>query len=287
MCAQGYEIRIPGGEDTYIDLIFNNEDIVFSTNYNSIVDSMTIYVSKENKIYYEFLKVDEKINVQLNVLNQLPQVFPQKDEFYPTLEKQYNKIGKKYYQFVKKIIKANPGTFAGKLIKAQSALTLPYNMIPQEKIEFLKRHYFDNIDFKDTALLHTNVFSTKSLGYVKLYINPKMRKETMDFEMMKAVDTILNSRANQQVFDYLLEYPINGFEKMDNEKVLIHISDNYTGEKYCKNNDQMIRLNKRVEGFKKLAIGVKAPEIDIADTGGKYIKWSDIKSEYILMIFLG
>lgn len=74
-----------GEEDSYLDLIFNNEDILFSTDLNELIDSMRVYISKENKVYFDYQKKDDKLTIQLDVLNQMPQFFPREDPFYKTI----------------------------------------------------------------------------------------------------------------------------------------------------------------------------------------------------------
>lgn len=278
-----------GEEDegpTDLSLIFNREDIVFATNFLSINDSMRIFLSKENTIYYNYLKRTDQSGMKLDVLNQLPQFFPKKDDFYPTIKKQYEKELKNYIDYIKKIQKENAGTFAVKYIKSDMLPVLQFDIITVEKNEFLKRHFFDNLDFADTSLLYTDIFANKAIKYIKLFQNPYYLKPIQDKEYERAVDSIMTkASANDKVYSYLLGYLVDGFVRIDNEEVQTYISDHYSGDKRCKDDDHMSRLNKRVEGYKKIAIGTIAPDISVKDINGKTITFTNLNTPYSLIVF--
>ena len=271
---------------TDLSIIFNKEDIVFSTNFMAITDSMRIFLSKENTVYYNYLKRTDESGVKLDVLNQMPQFFPRKDDFYPTIRKQYNKELKNYLSYVKQIQKEYAGTLAIRYIKSDMLPILQFDIITAEKNEFLKRHFFDNLDFSDTLLLNTDIFANKAIKYIKLFQNPYYMKPIQDKEYERAVDTIMTkASSSDKVYDYLLGYLIDGFDRIDDEEVLTYISDHYSSDKRCKDNDHMTRLNKRVEGYKKIAIGTVAPDISVKDINGKTITFADVTTQYTLLVF--
>jgi peroxiredoxin len=90
---------------------------------------------------------------------------------------------------------------------------------------------------------------------------------------------------NDKVYDYVLGYLIDGFDRIDDEEVLTYISDKYSGDKRCHDNDHMTRLNKRVEGYKKIAIGTTAPDINLKDINGKTVTFTDVTTPYTLLVF--
>jgi thiol-disulfide isomerase/thioredoxin len=270
----------------YLDIILNNEDVVFTTNFMSVNDSMRIYLSEENTVYYSYLKRSEQSGVKLDVLNQLPQFFPKTDDFYPAIKKQYERELKKYQEYVKKLLKENANTYAARYIKSDMLPILQFDLITVEKNEFLKRHFFDQVNFSDTLLLNSDIFANKAIKYIKLFQNPYYMKPIQDKEYQKAVDSIMiKASVNDKVYDYLLGYIINGFERIENEEVLTYISDHYSGDNRCKDNDHLSRLNKRVEGFKKIAIGTIAPDISIKDINGRGYSFADINTPYTLLVF--
>ena len=247
---------------------------------------MRVYLSNENTVYYDYIKKTEHSGVRLDVLNQLPQFFTRSDDFYPTIKKQYEKELKTYQDYIKKLLKDNSGTFAARYIKSDMLPILQFDIITAEKNEFLKRHFFDNVDFSDTSLLNCDIFANKAIKYIKLFQNPYYLKPIQDKEYQRAVDTIMTkASASDKVYDYLLGYMISGFERIDDEEVLTYISEHYSGDKRCKDNDHLTSLNKRVEGFKKITLGSIAPDISVKDMNGKTITLASLNSQYTLVVF--
>jgi peroxiredoxin len=67
--------------------------------------------------------------------------------------------------------------------------------------------------------------------------------------------------------------------------VLAYIYEQYSGDKRCKDNSHLAKLNLRVEGFKRLAIGTLAPEVNLVDISGKPVSIENAGSPYVVLIF--
>jgi thiol-disulfide isomerase/thioredoxin len=272
--------------ETSINIIYNKESIEFATYFTSLIDSMKIILSHENKIYYEFKQKENKINTQLEILSQLPLYFPKEDEFYPEIKKRYNDIQEQYQNYISEIKKKTTSSFAAHIIKSTHYPLLDFNLSGEAKQQYILQHFLDNIDFTDTLLLYSDLFTSKAIAYIKLYGKQGLTKEQQEQGFIIAVDTLmrksrLNDRINTQIKDYLIE----GFELLDMDKVLEYISEHYMVENSCNDDKHSSMLKKRLEGYKKLLIGTKAPEVMFADEKNKPFKLSELKSPYTLLIF--
>ena len=275
-----------GGAETYIDFIFNKEDIEFTTDFMNADDQIQFTKSQENKIYFEFLKKDDKTNTQLEVLSQIKEFFPDGDEFYPDVKKRYNTLQDDYFAYTDKIIADNKDFFVSRIIKSKRYPRLAFELSNEDKAKYIKIHYFDNVDFNDTMLIYTDVFSSKAFGYLQLYKNQQLPKDKQEKEFMKAIDFIFGrANTNEKVYKYIRNYIIKGFERIDSEPVLTYIADNYTSKNTCESDKEALKLNRRVEGFKKLSISAQSPDLNINDINGKKVSLSGIQSEYVLIIF--
>ena len=144
----------------------------------------------------------------------------------------------------------------------------------------------DNIDFSDTLLLNTNIFTSKSFSFIKFFASQGYTKPQQEQEYIKAVDTLMTrSKVNEKVNTQIKKYLITGFEMLEMESVLTHIASYYTSESSCEDDRQTKNLRKRVDGYKKLAIGNKAPEITFTAENNVPYKLSETKSPYTLVIF--
>ena len=273
-------------DSKYIDLIFNHENIEFITNINSPYDSIIIVSSEENKLYYDFINKNHVLNVQLGILDQLPEFFPKNDDFYPSIAKQYVKVQKKSAALYNSIFEKKQNTIAAHAAKSLQIPMLDLEWSSENKYQYVKDHFFDNVDFTDTILLKTDVISTKVIDYIKLFRNKQLQPSDQAKDFIKAVDIVLKkAKANDKIFKFTLDYIIQGFEQLEMEEVLIYIADNYIADKSCTDDKTASNLNKRVEGYKNLAIGNNAPEIQVTDDKGNITKLSEVNSEYTLILF--
>jgi len=220
------------------------------------------------------------------VLSQMKEYFPESDEFYPDIKKRYNTLQDNYLKYTSKLLAENKTLFVSHIIKSKPFPKLEFQLSFSEKSNYIKQHYFDNVDFTDTLLMYTDVLSSKSFGYLQLYRNQQMPKDKQEKEFMKAIDVLFSkANVNEKVYTYVRNYIIKGFERIDSEPILTYIAEKYTLSNTCENDKEAVKLNRRVEGFKKLVIGAKAPALSATDINGKNINLSSQQSEFVLVLF--
>lgn len=155
-----------------------------------------------------------------------------------------------------------------------------------QHVNFLKIHFFDNIDFNDTSLLNSNLFSNKTIQYLSLYQNNRLDKDHLQVEYIKAVSIIMEKAKNSpEVYAYVMDYLINGFSSYGFEKVLTFIADNIDLEDQCIDEEKKALLEKKVDSHKKFSIGKQIPDIETIDLKGNSVKLSSIESEYTILLF--
>ncbi|MEI6729919.1 MAG: hypothetical protein WCL30_01565, partial [Pseudomonadota bacterium] len=81
-------------KENTLDFIFSQENIVLSTNFENLVDSMKVISSEENKTYFYFLKEDAQFQSKLELIMPLISRFPQNDKFYTKVEEKYMSLQK-------------------------------------------------------------------------------------------------------------------------------------------------------------------------------------------------
>jgi len=286
MLGKDMKAQFFGGGETYLDLIFNKEDIEFSTDFNAIDDKISFTKSEENKIYFEFIKRDDKTNTQLEILSQMKEYFPEGDDFYPDIKKRYNTLQDNYIKYTDNLLRECKDLFVSRIVKSKRYPKLDFALTFMDKSKYMKLHYFDNADFNDTLLMYTDVLSSKSFGYLQLYRNQQLPKDKQEKEFMRAIDFLFGrANVNEKVYKYVRNYIIKGFERIDSEPILTYIAENYTLKNTCESDKEAVKLNRRVEGFKKLSLGSKAPTLTVNDNNGKKKSLYDVQAEYTLVLF--
>lgn len=278
--------RLRWGKSQFMDVIFNHENINFQTHTASVVDSLVFSKSQENEIYFDYLKQRNDTEYKMELLYPLMDRYPKDDPFYGQVTTQYDLINNRLNVYVDDIVARHRGTYAARLVNADFTPRPDSRLDEDNHIEFLKAHYFDRIDFTDTTLLYSNVVANKIIQYLSLYQNNRLDKDQLQVEFIKAVSVIMaRTKASPTVYEYAMNYLIDGFNSYGFDKVITYIADNINLDEQCYDTERKAELEKKVESLKKFAVGLKAPDFSTTDLNGKTMKLSEISSEYTLLVF--
>jgi thiol-disulfide isomerase/thioredoxin len=180
----------------------------------------------------------------------------------------------------------HPDLYALRIFKLYRTPFLSAKLSKDERLSLLKQHYFDKVNFNDTLLLNSPAFANKAISYLALYSDNRMPKKQLETEFIKAVTIMLGAASvNREVFKYLLDYLVGGFEKYHFDEVITYIADNFQDPYACEDQQRKSSLQKKLETFKKISIGKIAPELNLPDPKNKLIRLSELQSEYTLLVF--
>ncbi len=284
--------RLPGmyrlywSKDGMVDLIWNREDVEIATTETNPSDSLKIIRSTENILYQSFTALDRLNQSKLQLLVPLIDYYPAKDAFYATVKQEFENIQRTQQRFLDSAMALHPQAFALRMAKVLQGPFIPASMNMDERMGYLKQHYFDKVDFSDTALLRSMAFPNKAISYMSLYSNNRLPQKQLEAEFIKAVNVILGAASvNPDVFRFLLDYLVGGFDKFHFDEVITYIADNFQDPSSCEDQARKTSLQKKLENFQKLAVGKIAPELEVNDTKGKPVKLAGIQSEFTLLIF--
>lgn len=278
--------RITWAKDRYIDLIWNQENVEFVTRADEPLDSLFFYQSVENKIYYTYMKRDRLAQQKLDVLMPVIDYYPVRNDYYQATVVEFESTQTRLMAYEDSLSTAHPQSFAVRIIKNQATPFLSASLSKEERINYLKTHFFDQVNFQDTLLLNSNAWANKAISYLSLYGNSKLDQKQLEAEFIKAVTIMLSAAAvNPEVYKFLLDYVVGGFDKYHFDGVITYIADNFKDPFSCEDAERKTALQKKLDNFKKLSIGKVAPEIESNDSKGKLVKLYSIQSEYTLVIF--
>ena len=267
-----------------IDLIVNKENIRIRSDFNFLHDSLQIIESEENKIYYTFLKEYDQLEYRKHQVYPLLNNYPKNTQFYKQVISEFHMIQQDQSELIERTCIRHSGTYAARLIGMYRTPFLDGALTEMERVINMREHFFDELDFTDTLLINSNVYSQKIVNYLSLYRNPNLVQSDQEDLFIEAVDHIMSKPdMDPKIFEFALEYLIDGFEKFMFEKVLNHIAENYLDES-CETEDKLL-LRKRLEAYRKMAIGKTAPDIIIEDIDGNLRALSQIVHDYILVLF--
>jgi thiol-disulfide isomerase/thioredoxin len=286
--AGQYRLRIdPGSRNGILDFLFTDEKhISFVTHVNFLTDSIRFAKSKINDEWYNYFRTKDEYETRLSILEHLLNIYPADDRFYPEVIKEFNLLQDELEQKVGLLITSFPNTLLARYVSSDQSPRINTALSPEERQEFIRYNYLNNVDFNDTLLLYTDIFPGKALSYIMLFRGQRLDRDQQELEFIKAADNLLPLAMMQPtVYNYLLGYTISGFEQIGMEKVLMYISENYPVDETCISDQDSGELQRRMEGYRMLAPGNKAPGISTKDINDKPYMLNQDNAEHVLIVF--
>jgi thiol-disulfide isomerase/thioredoxin len=278
--------RIIFRNQRFIDFIYNQEPVSFTTNADKPFENIKFSASVENLIWYDYLFRKEESQYKLELLNPLLIYYPESSDFYKKVQAEYKAVQDDFENYVHSVLELNTQTYASRAIRIDKPIPLNIKLPVEKQNEYLKDHYFDGYQLDDPSMLRSNIISTKIIGYLSLYRDPSYSREKQEEEFIKAIDTILlKTMDNEDIYNFTLQYLIDGFELYGFDRVITHIAEHYQPAEACIHDHDNNELVKRMENIRNLAVGKKAPDIDIVDYNGQNFKLSLMDSDYALIVF--
>ena len=286
-------------ENKFFDLIIDN-DQVFSLTTDTVNNFRTNLKIKGSEVNTEFQNFDKSMEKLNNEYTKLTKMFQQKDLSKEKKEK-LNSKAKLLEEQRRNILLTNYNNAKNSTFKSIIGLliepiipefTLPKNIVNKDsvlkirKYFYYKKHYFDYVNFSDSAIVFTPFFIPK----VEKYIS-KVISQNPDSVIKEAVNLIEKSRGNKPVFSYLINYALVYNEKsklMGMDRVFVEIAKKYyaTGEATWADSSYKAKVIDKMKKTEPNLIGNYAPDIrNMTTYDGKTTSLSNVKSDYIIIVF--
>jgi len=269
-----------------VDVILDEETIRFMAMYDGYDQQIQMIESHENTIYYDFINLKERNLYKLDILSNVIDYYPKEDEFYQVAVERVIDLRTEINQLAEELVNNNPKTLASHFIRLINPVFAPIDLPEEQQKLYLKSHYLDHVNFNDTVLLNSNQLNAKFIQYLSLYQDQNLDKETFETNLLSGVDTLLQKASvNQNMYAYVVEFLVGGFEAIGFEKGLEHIALHSQLDKFCVNEEKLQELQHKIELIKQLAVGKKAPDFVTNDLAGNSIKLSEINAPKTLLFF--
>ena len=265
-----------------LDVLFTGENIEISADYQNPAGTAKVLESEENRIYYDFIQKDLLFFKKLGLLEQTVMNYPEHDGFYLKSLEFYRKFQQERSKLIDKTYASHRNTLAGRIIKNQKLPFTADQMTNAERDSIFRTRFLDQIDFNDTTLLYTNVYTDKVFQYIQMHMKREAGLRENEANCIRALDRLIpRLEINPAIQQHLLQFLINGFESMQMEEVLAHISANYIQQ--CGSSRELIQ--RRLEGYRKMAVGQKVPDFTILDINNNPVNLYSRMEPYQLILF--
>jgi thiol-disulfide isomerase/thioredoxin len=262
----------------FLFFIYNRENIFLEV-YPEKNHKIEIKKSKENKIYLPYAGKHDKWVSQLNRLEK----YLANDELTEQRQQKFKELKEKLTNLQNQYLQKSDTLLAHKYIFANNEYFPDLQADKDTYFQLKQKHYFDNLDFNDSDLQHSNIIINKINTFV-FNINPPKNPQTKHLEYFKRIETIL-PRINDSIYRNNVIFSLTtSFVNVDGRvsKMLIN--------KYI---DKMSRAEKNKINLENLldqiglTIGEKVPDFNFTDLQEKKHRLYDIidKKPYTLLIF--
>ncbi len=316
-----YKIQLQ--KDQFFFVLYDKQAVEIKTLYepnvfyNIATDSLVVLsanaAGEVNKQFYEFQRIQQKINVANYFLVQMMRLYPLPDPFHKKIEDEYFSRYKAMEQLIidlsnvqkKKqpeqslkmqlmnlstIVGSNKQNMAAKIALAYYQSVLPDWKQPDPwRDSIIALHFFDYFNPADSFYLQTNILPEKIGLFLTLSTNKKdAYGQAVKDEMLFATaaqEFLEKVKSNKENFDFCLKYLLKGFDKEKQFTALLAIYDRYlkTEESTCEPiNTQFDWIRKKATILKNIQIGSIAPDFDIEK--GTF-KMNQLQSAYTLLLF--
>lgn len=258
---------------------------------NIATDSLTVLKSEENKHFYAFQQLQQRLNIADYFLLQMMRIYPLLDPFHKQLEEEYYTRHKGINNFVK-----NSGALSNTqrlTTKVALAYYQPINpdwkQPDQWRDSIVAHHYFDFFHPSDSFYLQTNILAEKMDIFLKLKTNKvdaygqPIRNEL--FLSDAAQEFLIQTKTNDINFEFCFNYFLKKFSADHNEQAFLTLFNAYyipeTGD--CESNILVDEnLKEKANKLKNVSVGTIAPDFTIME---EKLNLYQLPSEYTLLLF--
>lgn len=290
---------IPGGiylvvfppDNNYFQILLKEGDESFSmkTTYPDLIPNMTIEGNVDNALFYEYLRFIGQQTPKAQALKK--QYTEASEEDKPEIERAQEEIDALVKGYQTNLIEQYPNTFAASIIKANMPFDMPEfkgdteEAIQMEQLDWIRSHYFDNIDLSDPKMIRTPFFFEKVTYFLKTFYS--QHPDSITPALIRVLDAMEPAEENFQFFlvHYLNEYAKSNIVGMD--AVYVNLVDTYyaSGRAPWTDSDQLDKIIENANGLKPTLIGEIAPNIKLEKKDGNTFNLHDIQSKYTVLYF--
>lgn len=275
---------ISPSQDVYFEFVINEPGFEVSATAPDVRGTAVFKNSKENVAFYKWMGTLQKSQKQNQALQQQlkeASTDQQKDE----INKQIEELNTNTKDFQKNFISTNKNLLVSQIFAMSVEGDMPEGLSKEEKFEYYKEHYFDNINLNNDALLRTPVLAKKLDMYIK-----KMTIQQPD-SICAAVNRITSLTSDTSlIFRYVIQSTLMDYEKseyMGMDAVFICLAESYyvPGKDFWVDSTKHAEIIEQYETRKNLIVGAQAENIILQDSAKNWVNLYDVDANYTVVIF--
>ncbi len=183
------------------------------------------------------------------------------------------------------------GTFLSSFIRGTIPVevpemeNLPDSLRPMARYQYMKNHFFDNINLSDSRMLRTPYFSSKMDNFIS-----KSIIQVPDSLTQVAINLIEKSRGDEETFQVMTSRMMNYALKsqmMGMDAMWLALADKYyfSGLATWADSAWVEDLRKEAKKIRHNLIGMEAHNLIVRDSNNQVVNLKNVDAEFILLYF--
>ena len=308
--------------DFFIDDDTQKLELKSDSEFEIVKDLVALNSTREND-FFDYIKYIGKQNAAFQVVKQSTILKTKKDTL--ALYEKQKEIEKNIADYEEKFLVQNKGTYIGDVLNIKMEKLL--KNVPKASngrpdsiaaYNYYKKHYWENVDFKDDATMRNPFFTNKLKKYFDQVV--VMHPDSIAVEIDRMMARPTQGSLIYKLMLAQLTYSYETSKIMGFDKVFVYIVDNYfkTGKAAGIYDDEEVipKIIKRADKLRPLLVGsmaqdlfmikaedfekMKAMGFEEAKNGEEvtkvfyknidainkmYVKLSDVKADYTILVF--
>ena len=282
-----YYLVLP--DRTFLEFIADEQRFTLKTDLQNHVQAMKVSGSKENSIFYKFLKYSDKKGARARDIQKELKIV-EKEKEKKELKEELQEINEEVQGYKRELMEEHASSFVAKFFEASREPDMPE---PREmangKVDstypyrWYQRHYLDNVDFSDARLLRTPVLHTRMMRYLNKIV---MRNPDT---LIKAIDMITSrASADKDVYKYVVHKLTSKYERskyMGMDAIFVHLVENHyaNGRAYWVSEENLTKIVQRARQMKPTLLGKTAPQIELQDPEGNKQRLHNVNADFTVV----
>lgn len=277
--------RLVMGRQTWLDFIFNSEDIDLVTDFSAPVDSLQVIQSKENELWREYMNYHVVLNRKQEYLYRLQELYHPGDEFFHAIQKEIAGLQQTDPEEVaRQIIDRAPESYVARFLQVELSPDIPVGLSMDEEMDYVLEHFLDDVNFDDPDLRYSPPLMSRINTYFGLFQQAYPPAE-LEERMIDGLNRVLSLAAvNDTVYDFVLDQLTRQFEHAEFETLFAYLTENFLLDGSCKDEAKSKELEEILSDIKKTEIGRSAPALVIPQQNGEIVL-SEMKNPFTLILF--
>ncbi len=287
----GVYLGIVFPSNNYFQFIVNPEDQKFKliTSIDKL-QKVKAKGSKDNKVFFDYLEYIGGKNKEAKALAKEKENKGLAEDKKAQILQKIGKLDEQVNEYQEGIIEDYPDFVTTMLIKMNRDIKVPEfigekDSVKMKRYLYYKKHYFDNIDFKNDALLFTPDIHNKITNYMDNLTPPYPDSINV------SIDHVLGMMSeNSEIWRYYVAHFLNKYGQSNiigMDAVYVHMAKEYYGKGKTPWVDEktLVRILDNAIRMEDVLIGKIVPNITLYKKDNTPVKIHDIDAKYLVLYF--